>query len=174
MAPVRVPASIAKLVAGVEVNSLVYAHVAGSEEDTIDADVDTDTGTPDAATKNVIRYGGFEHRMKGWKSCGKVEPGITRQHPQAGKFDAVTGSLDATAPDVKGWSAICQLVKIPNDAKLVAYLWGETNNPSIADSFQAVGLMNESGKVVKILRKSLNRNKRWVRTSFALKGYAGK
>ncbi|HTA40002.1 MAG TPA: S53 family serine peptidase [Candidatus Acidoferrales bacterium] len=174
VAPIRVPASIAKLVAGVEVNSLVYAHVAGSEEDADDAgDADADTSAPDVR-KNVIRNGDFEKRMTGWKSCGKAATAITKLHPHSGRFDAVTGSLDATAPEIKGWSAVCQLVTIPKDARLVAYLYDETNNPSIKNSFQAVGLMNKSGKVVTLLRKSLSNQKRWVRKSFSLKDYAGR
>jgi subtilase family serine protease len=162
VAPVRVPASIAKLVAGVELNSLVYAHAAGGEEE--------EDASP---KKNYIRNSGFEHRMKQWQSCGTVAPAITGQHPHAGRFDAVTGSLDATAPDVKGWSAICQLVTIPNNAKLVAFLYDQTNNPSIDDSFQAVGLMTKFGKVVTLLRKSSANHKHWIRRSFKLKDYAG-
>ncbi len=167
--PPRIPTSIASLVASVELNSIIYARAAGQPEEN-----DADNGdVPDAKT-DVIVNGGFGQRMKGWQSCGKVEPKITGQHPQAGRFDAITGSLTATSGDVKGWSSICQRVTIPKNARLIAYLYDETNVKSNDDSFQAVGLMNKpNGKPV-ILSKTLSNKKKWVRRTFDLSQYAGR
>jgi Pro-kumamolisin, activation domain len=164
--PPKIPASIASLVASVELNDIVYARAAGEPQE--------EDAAPDTATKNLIVNGGFEKRMKGWQSCGKVAPAITNQHPQAGRFDALTGSLTATSGDVKGWSSICQQVTIPQNATLVAYLYGSTNAKSTADSFQAVGLMNKPNGKPTILIKRLNDKKKWIRASFDLSKYAGR
>ncbi len=169
--PPRIPASIASLVASVELNSIVYARAAGQPEE---EDGDADSGdVPDAKT-DVIVNGGFEQHMKGWQSCGTVDPKISGHHPQAGSFDALTGSRKTTDGDVKGWSSICQRVTIPKNAKLVAYLYDSTNNPSIENSFQAVGLMNKPGGKVTFLRKTLKDDNKWVRRAFNLSTYAGR
>jgi kumamolisin len=168
--PPRIPASIAPLIASVELNSIVYARAAGQPEEEDDAD----TGDAANAATDVIVNGGFERRMKGWQSCGKVAPKITGKHPQAGRYDALTGSLTTTGGDVKGWSSICQRVTIPQNAKLVAYLYDSTNNPSIDDSFQAVGLMNKPGGTVTLLSKAQNDKNKWIRRSFNLSKYAGR
>jgi hypothetical protein len=165
------PASIAPLVASVELDSLVYARAAGGAE--ADED-DALSDAADAKKPNLILNPGFEGKMKHWESCGRVAPSITGQHPFAGRFDAKTGSKTTTSGDVDGWSSICQKVTIPRDGKLSAYLYDSTNNPSIENSFQAVGLINKPGGTVTILKKSLRNNNRWVRRIFDLSKYAGR
>jgi hypothetical protein len=163
--PARIPRAIAADVSAVELNNIVYARTAVHEE--------ANDAAPDASD-NVIVNGGFERKMNGWTSCGRVAPHITGQHPFAGRYDALAGSLKTTSGLPAGWSAICQRLTIPANATLTAYLYDVTNAKTGDDTFQAVGLMNKPGSVVAILRKSLRNNGKWVKTTFDLTKYAGR
>lgn len=162
--PVRVPAPIAPLVRGVELNSIVFARAA------LAAASDDD---PDASSVNAIQNGGFERRLTHWGACDKVR--ISQRHPYAGKYDALLGSPTTTAGAIDGSETLCQRVTIPEKAVLSVHTWSVTNLTKLTQGFQAIGLMTQpGGKIVTVLRKNLVDRSHWVHNSYDLSAYAGR
>jgi Pro-kumamolisin, activation domain len=172
VSPLIVPAPIAELVRAVELNNLVFAHAASAPATTSD---DDDVDLPAApGTINVIRNGGFRNSLKHWTLCGNAGASTTRQHPQSGKRDALVGSATETSGEIKGWSAICQQVVVPQNGVLTAWLYRSSNEPSKSDGFSRVALVNGQGKLAAILYRGLDNDPNWKKFSWDLAKFAGR
>lgn len=156
--PLRIPSAISAIVSSVELNSLVLATDAAMLVSPL----------ADAASKNVVVNGGFEDRMKSWQACGNVAPHIVAIHPFAGHFDALVGSLTKADGSVKGLAAICQRVKIPDDAALDVYTYSVTNVHTAAGGFQEIGFMDDRHHVVATLYHTLLNDAHWLHRSWRL------
>jgi hypothetical protein len=128
----------------------------------------------DAQSKNVVQNGSFDTgKLAPWKSCGTATATVSKLHPFSGKYDALTGS-PTTKQEVKGWSAICQTVKVPDSATLIAELYRTTNEKNETDAYQEVALATAAGKPTVVLTKSNEKKAGWVKESWDLSKYAGK
>ena len=154
--PATVPAGIAPLVLGVELNSIVYARPAERPDNIV----------------NVIRNGGFEHPLPPWYRCGSARSWRTTEHPWNGRYDLLLGSQKPQDGEPKGYSAVCQTVTIPLDASLSAYLYENTNETALPQGFAEIALTDDGGKVVRVLYRSSKNHPHWHKVSWSLKRYA--
>jgi len=176
---VRVPAAISSVVAGVELNDVVYAHAGPTQLRSAQNAAIAQAPELQPASSNVIRNPGFESgKLKPWYACGSAAPAeaaISKLHPHSGKFDAMTGSPSNKSASPKGTTGICQNVTIPANGVLSAYLYRTSNQKNIKNAAQIVALVSLKGKVVSVLAQVLKNNARWVQfTSPALDALAGK
>jgi hypothetical protein len=158
--PIRLPKSIARLVLGAEINSLVLERSAVVAR----------------PARSVLRNGGFEQGLRFWRACGALKPRLSRDHPFQGRFDALTGSPTRTSGSIHGFSAICQRVMIPPGGILRAALYGQTNMTTRKQGFAEVSLVRapHDGKGAVILYRALLDNRRWKRMQWPLARYAGR
>ena len=127
-----------------------------------------------AAGKNVVQNGAFNTgKLEPWSSCGKTIASISREHPEDGRYDALTGSTTAKQ-EVKGWSAICQRVQVPSGATLSAWLYQQTNEPNAKHAYQEVALADAASKPIVELAKMNDNHNGWVHKSWNLAKYAGR
>lgn len=156
--PATVPASIAPLVLGVELDSIVHARTADM---------------PDVV-RNVIVNGGFEKGLVPWHACGDQPIYHSTAHPKFGRHDLLVGSRSKHSGEVRGLSAACQMVTVPLQATLSVHLYGLTDEAKNASGYQEVGLMSPDGKIVAILRKSRTNGAQWSHESYDLSAYGGR
>jgi subtilase family serine protease len=159
--PIRIPAELSPYVTAIEADSRVLAHVR----------LETHR-TPRATSQNIVKNGSFDSgKLAPWTSCGSTTASISREHPESGRYDALTGSM---AEEPQGWSAICQAVTIPPQATLTAWLYQVTNERNQKNAYQEIALADASGKPVVVLWKGNIDYPAWMQRTWDLSQYAGK
>jgi hypothetical protein len=162
----RVPAQLAAEVVSVEADGVVLARTGVGDPSTL----------PDSASGeiNAVKNGDFATgKLPPWTSCGNTAASISREHPQQGTYDALTGS-PTNEHEIDGWSAICQKVVVPKQATLSAWLYQQGNEPNNKYAYQEVALADASDKPAVVLEKGNTDNPAWVHKTWDLTKYAGR
>ncbi len=179
VAAVHVPRAIAALVLGVELNDVVYAHAGPTRLPSQQSDNVAQAPELSPQSANLARNPGFESgKLKPWYTCGTAKsasPAISKLHPYAGNFDAITGSPATTSGEPRGSTGICQGVTIPKDGVLTAYVYRTSNQQRIKDAAQLISLYATDGTLVSPLLKTLKNDPHWkLFTSRSLNAFAGR
>jgi hypothetical protein len=164
---------VGALLIGCSGNSSQIAQFAPAANDSPVARPESDSSAPEALGTTVVRNGNFDTgKLKPWTSCGKADASISREHPEHGHYDALTGSPNTKA-EPKAWSAICQSVTVPADGNLDLWVYQMTNEPNELHAYQEIALADRSERPTIILEKANNNNPHWVHKIFRLAKYAG-
>jgi hypothetical protein len=179
--PLVIPSRLASLVATVTIDTVVRKRVVGDFEappalpDTIPVpDGAVSPAEPQTASGNVIKNPGFETgHLKPWQACStkSAAGGVISKIAHSGKRAAATGST--SAPEVVGISCVWQLVTLPAQAVLTAYILRSTDDTDHAKAGQFAALYDAKGKLVATLFNSLVSSKHWTRQTMHLAQYAG-
>ncbi|MBV9262695.1 MAG: hypothetical protein JO324_00125, partial [Candidatus Eremiobacteraeota bacterium] len=130
----------------------------------------TATASPD----NLVANGRFESGKidGGWIQCGTQPAYVTTAPVRTGSFAQYSGTRDGRGePD--GDSGVCQAVRIPPDAVLVAELYQLSNEPDARFAYQEADLLDQRGDIVVNLYRAVNDSPRWSRGRWNLAAYAG-
>lgn len=157
--PLHVPAPLRSLVRAIVLNSVVHARPA-------------EVPQPGLIRADVIHNGGFEHHLQWWKACDLAVDSTL--HPYAGKRDALIGSITKKDGAIHGRLTMCQRVRMPGDGKLTVHLWSRSNVPTLRDGRQEVGLMDESHKIVAVLRSTHENRPRWQKFTWDVGRFKGR
>jgi Pro-kumamolisin, activation domain/Subtilase family len=180
--PAIVPAQIAPLVRTVTLSNLVTVAAGVTGRQPVPAGTFTVPGSsaiPATAGANVVRDPGFESGAfgNGWSRCETAHASppasITSALAYAGKYSARTGSTDSSREQY-GYSGACQLVAIPSNAVLSAYLFQLTNESDTRYAGQDVLLIDTRGNIVATIAETAINAAHWVQHSYNLQAYAGR
>lgn len=176
--PIRIPDEIKTYVSAVTARSVVVRHPDSIIVDTSPNQAPvTQIEAPDAAA-NLVKNPGFETgKLKpSWTTCA-TNPGaapnasIEKQHPHGGKFDAYAGTFQ-NQREPQGLMTVCQVVTLPNSAKLKFFTWGVSNDKKHV--YQFGGIYDASTlKPIKQFWKANTNDKKWQARSADLSAYAG-
>jgi hypothetical protein len=178
--PVVIPSRLASLVASVTIDTVVRKRVVTNFDtppalpDTIPVPDEAVPAEPETATGNIIRNPGFETgHLKPWVPCSSkgAVGGVLSKTAHSGKRAASTGST--SAPEVVGISCVWQLVTIPAQALLTAYILRSTDDTNHSKAGQFAALYDAKGKLVATLFNSLVSSKHWTKQTMHLAQYAG-
>ncbi len=191
--PVTVPAGIARFVKTVSVNDLIVAHTPhllshyrvpmhvalnarGRRHVARHIRVPHRRFVRHAIhrmTANVITNPGFETGRinDGWFQCGNVNAFVVTTHPHSGKYDNLDGKQTSGEP--YGDSGVCQLVTIPTNGLLSAWLYQTSNEVNTDYAWQEADLLDQYGNVVSNLYTTVNNVNGWVQGTWDLSAYAG-
>jgi hypothetical protein len=135
----------------------------------------TNTRRVSGSSANVIANPGFESSNVdgGWHQCGDVRAYVTRDHPFSGSYDEYSGTANGRS-EPTGNSGVCQEVTIPRGGLLTAKLYQLSNEADTAFAYQEADLLDNRGKVVVNLYKSVNNNTSWVSGMWNLGAFAGR
>jgi hypothetical protein len=184
-----VPSAIAPYVRDVSLNNLVVVRTVvdqtGGSRTTPSFPVDAAgrpvvplTGiTPMDSSGNLVN-GGFETgALSPWidESTGTPDARVTTTRAHSGSYSAVMGAL--SPPEVNGWSAIAQQVKVPSNGKLSFWVYQGSNEGTLGYgtryAWQAGYLLNSRGSILKTFFKTVNNTNGWVSYTINLAQYAG-
>jgi cell division septation protein DedD len=191
--PVTVPSTISPLVKAVSVNDLIVAHIplhvrAGSFSSGVVRGNSGRHVTPHhfnvrhvgaarfparSHATNIIGNPGFEtgYVNGGWIQCGNVSAYVVTTHPHSGTHDNLDGKKSYGEPN--GDSGVCQLVTIPSNGVLSAWLYQASNEANTAYAYQEADLLDSNGYVLLNLYTSVSNKKAWTLGSWNLAAYAG-
>ncbi len=178
--PAVIPSRLASLVSSVTIDTVVRMHVASDFDsppalpDTMPVPDKVAPAEPETATGNIVKNPGFETgHLKPWQACSSKDAagGAISKTAHSGKRAASTGST--SAPEVAGISCVWQLVTIPAQAQLTAYILRSTDDTNHSKAGQFAALYNAKGKFVATLFNSLVSSKHWSRQTMHLAQYAG-
>ena len=149
--PIRVPATLTSLVASVDANDLVSADTdiefaRRHSPAPLHTDIESFVRHVDAVRNGTFATG----NLSPWRSCGGGNVVVSQKHPYSQYFDVLTGSTNR-AEEPRGWSAICQRVKVPQKGVLSAWFYELTNEPNMQDAYQEVALADAAGKPTIVL-----------------------
>jgi hypothetical protein len=180
--PVLTPPQIAPLVRTVNLSNLILVAVGATGRQPVPAGTFTVPGSspvPATVGANVIRDPGFESGGfgNGWNQCETAHASplasITSALAYAGKYSARAGSTDSSREQY-GYSGVCQLVVIPSNAVLSAYLYQLTNESDTRYAGQDVLLIDTRGNIVASIADTVANAAHWVLHSYNLQAYAGR
>ena len=183
VAPARMPSALAPLVQTVDLSGLIVARAAPRLRPAPPAFSVPAYIAPLAApaAANFLSDPGFESGAfgHGWNRCerrGTVKPlaTITAVLAHSGRYSARTGSSSKVSGEQLGYAGVCQLVKIPPDAVLSAYLYQLTDETSKSYAGQDVELLETDGTVAANLVATLANRAAWVEHSWNLAAYKGR
>ena len=122
--------------------------------------------------------GGFETGgLSPWidESTGRPDAKVTTARAHSGSYSAVMGAL--SPPEVNGWSAIAQQVKVPSNGQLSFWVYQGSNEGTLGYgtryAWQAGYLLNSSGSILTTFYKTVNNTNGWVNYTINLSRYAG-
>jgi Pro-kumamolisin, activation domain len=177
--PAIVPSRLSSLVATAMIDTVARMHVgynadaAAAPPDSLPVSGET-SSEPATSTGNVIKNPGFESRtLKPWQGCGSpgVANGKLSNIAHSGRHGASTGTT--SAPEVAGVSCVWQLVTIPAQGVLTAYVLRSTNDTNKSKVQQFAALYTAGGKYVATLFSSLVSSKHWAKVTMRVGKYAG-
>lgn len=178
--PVVIPSRISSLVASVTIDTVVRMRVVSDFDappalpDTMPVPDEAAPVEPETLTGNVVKNPGFETgHLAPWKGChttGVVAGQVTKTS-HSGKYGASTGTTHK--PEIKGVSCVWQLVTIPGQGELTAFLLRSTNDTNRKNAVQFVALYSAQGKLVATLFTSLVDSNKWTKETMHLAKYAG-
>jgi hypothetical protein len=180
--PAIVPSQIAPLVRTVDLSNLITNAYGDSGRQIVAAgtfSVPQSGRTVSSGQSSVIRDPGFESGAfgNGWDQCQTAHASplasIASNLAYAGKYSARAGSTNASREQY-GYSGVCQLVVIPSNAVLSAYLYQLTNESNTSYAGQDVLLIDTNGSIVATIAVTAINAARWVQHSYNLQAYAGR
>ncbi len=184
-----VPPSIARYVRDVSLNNLVVVRTVvdqtggGRTSPSFPVDaagrpvIPLSGITPMDSSGNLVN-GGFETGgLSPWidESTGRPDAKVTTARAHSGSYSAVMGAL--SPPEVNGWSAIAQQVKVPSNGQLSFWVYQGSNEGTLGYgtryAWQAGYLLNSSGSILTTFYKTVNNTNGWVNYTINLGRYAG-
>jgi hypothetical protein len=179
--PVTLPAGLAQLVRSVDLSNLVVANsaphirpgVAHHASRVAAAKVPATTAPPNFVADSGFESGGLK---AGWVACGSGKPAATVQSAvvHRGKYAGKAGSTSTTSGEPNGYAGLCQLVKIPRNGVLAAYLYQLSNEPNTTNAAQEVLLQDSAFNTVATLKKTVTNQAGWDYYRWNLAQYAGR
>ncbi|HEV3091682.1 MAG TPA: hypothetical protein VGX91_09640 [Candidatus Cybelea sp.] len=123
---------------------------------------------------NEVRNPGFESGAVdgGWYQCGDVAAYVLKAHAHGGLYDEYSGTTSGGEP--AGNSGVCQRVTIPPGGMLSAWLYQLSDEADTAVAYQEADLLDNRGRIVVNLYRSVNHAAAWVHGTWNLAGYAGR
>jgi pro-kumamolisin-like protein len=185
--PIRIPSDLNAYVAAVTARNVVLyhpdlivvkspAHVIGEGPSIVPLRGAIVATLAPGASGNAVKNAGFETgKLKPWRTCytkNTAPPAsIQKLHPHAGKFDAYAGTY-TNKSEPQALDAVCQVITLPNAAKLKFFTWGVSNDSK--GVYQFGGIYDaSSGKPIKQFYKANVNSKKWVAHTANLSAYAG-
>ena len=133
--------------------------------------------TPMDSSGNLVN-GGFETgALSPWidESSGRPDAKVTTARAHSGSYSTIMGAL--SPPEVNGWSAIAQQVKVPSNGRLSFWVYQGSNEATFGYgtryAWQAGYLLNSSGSILTTFYKTVNNTNGWVNYTINLSKYAG-
>lgn len=189
--PVIVPATIASSVKSASLTNLVVVRTLADQTGfnpartapqlPVDAQGRTQIPLP---AQGITPFDSSGNLVNGNFASGALSPGwvnesTTRQNDIAvttaqsyqSTYSAFMGKL--SPPEVNGWAAIAQLVKVPANGKLSFYVYQGSNEPNTQYAFQAGYLLNSRGSILKTFYTTVSNAQTWVNYTIDLSAYAG-
>jgi hypothetical protein len=122
-----------------------------------------------------LSNGGFESGAfsPGWinESTKNKYASVSTARAHSGSYSGFTGSL--TTPEINGWGAVAQIVKVPANGVLSFWVYQGTNETGITYAYQAGYLLTESGTILDTFYQTANNTNGWVNYQVNLSAYAG-
>jgi subtilase family serine protease len=133
---------------------------------------------PDDSNGNLVN-GNFASGSlnPGWidESTNGNSVTVTTQQAYQSTYSAFMGTLQP--PEINGWEALAQLVKVPTNGVLSFWVYQGSNEGQMGYgtryAWQAGYLLSQSGRVLKTFYKTVNNTNGWVNYQVNLKSYAG-
>ncbi len=191
--PATVPAAIAPLIRDISLNDLVVVRTVVDQDG-----VETQRTAPqlqhDAQGRIIIPLGNHigpndssGNLVNGSFETGSLNPGwinestrssyatVTTAQAEQGSYSAFTGSL--APPEINGWGAVAQEVKVPTNGILSFWVYQGSNEGQMGYgtkySWQAGYLLNSRGTILNTFYKTVNNTNGWVNYQVNLSAYAG-
>jgi subtilase family serine protease len=189
-----VPTEIVPLVRDVSLNNLIVVRTVAQQDG-----VETTRTAPqflhDAQGRTVIPLatGGISpgdsqgNLVNGSFETGSLNPGwinestrssyasVTTAQAEQGSYSAFTGSL--SPPEISGWGAVAQLVKVPTNGVLSFWVYQGSNEGQkgygTKYAWQAGYLLNSRGTILDTFYKTVNNTNGWVNYQVNLGAWAG-
>jgi subtilase family serine protease len=193
--PATVPRSIASLVRDVSLNDLIVvrtvADQSGVENQRTAPQFPVDpNGRPriPLGTGQINPMDSSGNLVNGNFASGSLSPGWINESTTRGSYVQVTtaqayqstysafmGTLQP--PEIRGWAAIAQLVKVPANGVLSFWVYQGSNEGQLGYgtkyAWQAGYLLNQSGSILDTFYKTVNNTNGWVNYQVNLSAYAG-
>lgn len=185
--PATLPREIAPLVRDVSLDNLVVARTvadqdgAGNQRTAPVFQRDSlgrariPLGITPFDSRGNLSNGGFESGAfsPGWinESTRAKYASVTTAQAHSGSYSGFTGSL--STPEINGWGAVAQIVKVPANGVLSFWVYQGTNETGITYAFQAGYLLTESGTILDTFFQTANNTNGWVNYQVNLSAYAG-
>ncbi|HEY6485586.1 MAG TPA: protease pro-enzyme activation domain-containing protein [Candidatus Cybelea sp.] len=191
--PATVPTAIAPLVRDVSVNNLVVVRTVADQ-----SGVETQRTAPvfqtDTQGRTIVPLGGIQpydssgQLVNGNFASGSLTPGWINESTTSGNFVSVTtaqsyqstysafmGSLGP--PEINGWAAIAQEVKVPTGGVLSFWVYQGSNEGTMGYgtryAWNAGYLLNSRGSILVTFYKTVANTNGWVNYQVNLSRYAG-
>jgi len=188
-----VPSSIAKIVRDVSLNDLVVVRTVADQ-----SGVETQRTAPsmqtDALGRAIVPLGGIRpmdssgNLVNGNFASGSLSPGWINESTTRGSYVQVTTtqSYESTysafmgtlgPPEINGWAAIAQEVKVPTNGVLSFWVYQGSNEGQMGYgtkyAWQAGYLLNSRGSILDTFYKTVNNTNGWANYTINLGAYAG-
>ncbi|HEX4013863.1 MAG TPA: protease pro-enzyme activation domain-containing protein [Candidatus Cybelea sp.] len=191
--PATVPKSIASLIRDASVNNLVVARTV-AEQNGVETQRTAPVFQTDSQGRTVVPLSGIRpldqtgQLVNGGFETGSLTPGWINESTTRGNYVSVTtaqayqstysafmGTLGP--PEVNGWAAIAQEVKVPTSGVLSFWVYQGSNEGALGYgtkyAWNAGYLLNSRGSILVTFYKSVTNTNGWVNYSVNLSSYAG-
>jgi subtilase family serine protease len=191
--PATVPKAIAPLVRDVSVNNLVVVRTVADQ-----SGVETQRTAPvfqtDTQGRTIVPLGGIQPNdssgqlVNGNFASGSLNPGWTNESTTSGNYVSITTAQSYQStysafmgtlgpPEINGWAAIAQEVKVPTGGVLSFWVYQGSNEGTMGYgtryAWNAGYLLNSRGSILVTFYKTVANTNGWVNYQVNLSRYAG-
>jgi subtilase family serine protease len=191
LAPATVPREIASLVRDVSLNNLIVVRTVADQTGgartapQVQRDgqghviIPLGSGIKPGDSNGNLVNGNFASGslIPGWidESSNGNSVQVTTQQAYQSTYSAFMGTLQP--PEINGWEALAQLVKVPTNGVLSFWVYQGSNEGQMGYgtryAWQAGYLLSQGGRILKTFYKTVNNTNGWVNYQVNLRSWAG-